>query len=54
MINLICKAVSCAMGVAVVVLSILKQIDMYSGFTMLGLGLVCVSILMLQKGKYIE
>lgn len=49
MINLICKAVACAMGVGVVVLSILKEIDMYSGFTMLGIGLVCVSLSLLQN-----
>ena len=48
-IELGCKGVALAMGVAVVVLSILKQIDMYSGFTMLGIGLACVGIVLLQK-----
>ena len=42
---LICKAVALAMGVATVALSILKQIDVYSGFGMLGIGLVCLSLL---------
>lgn len=35
------RAVALAMGVAVVVLSAMKQIDLYSGFTMLGVGLAC-------------
>lgn len=48
-IELGCKGVALAMGVAVVVLSILKEIDMYSGFTMLGIGLACVGIVLLQK-----
>lgn len=48
-IELGCKGVALAMGVAVVVLSILKQIDLYSGFTMLGLGLACVGIVLMSK-----
>lgn len=48
-IELGCKAVAVAMGVAVVVTSILQEIDMYSGFTMLGIGLACVGIALLQK-----
>lgn len=48
-IELGCKGIALAMGVAVVVLSILKQIDMYSGFTMLGIGLACAGIVLLQK-----
>lgn len=49
---LICKGVALAMGVAVVVLSVLKQIDLYSGFGMLGIGLVCLSLLQfLRKEK---
>ena len=42
---LICKGIALAMGIATVVLSILKQIDMYSGFGMLGIGLASLSIL---------
>ncbi len=41
-IPLILKAVALAMGVAVLVLSILHEIDMYSGFGMLGIGLSCL------------
>jgi transcriptional regulator with XRE-family HTH domain len=48
-IAVIFKAVSLAMGIAVIVLSILKEIDMYSGFTMLGIGLACAGISLLQK-----
>ena len=44
-IPLILKAVALAMGVAVLVLSILHEIDMYSGFGMLGIGLSCLGIL---------
>jgi len=49
MIHLILKAVSLAMGVCVVVLSILKSIDIYSGFTMVGIGMVCAGVVLLQK-----
>lgn len=48
-IELILKVVPVAMGVAVVTLSIMKEIDMYSGFTMLGIGLACIGISMLKK-----
>lgn len=47
-IALVFKAIVLAMGVAVVVLSILKEIDIYSGFTMLGIGLVCTGISFFQ------
>ena len=46
---LICKAIALAMGVAVAVLSMLNQLDMNSGFGMLGVGLVSLSILAFQK-----
>lgn len=48
-IELILKVIPVAMGVAVVTLSIMKEIDMYSGFTMLGIGLACIGISMLRK-----
>ena len=48
-IPLIFKAVSLAMGIAVLVLSILKAINMYSGFFMLGLGLSCMGIFLLSE-----
>lgn len=43
-IVLVCKAITIGMGVAVIVLSILEAIDMYSGFIMLGIGLTCIGI----------
>ena len=38
-----------AMGVAVAVLSVLKRIDLYSGFTMLGIGLACAGLSLFSK-----
>ena len=49
LIDLICKAVALAMGVALFVLSILKQIDLYSGFGMVGIGLACLAVSLLAK-----
>ena len=51
-LHLVFKALALAMGVGTVVLSMLKQIDMYSGFTMLGIGLACVAVTLL--GKLVE
>ncbi len=48
-LHLVFKALALAMGVGTVVLSMLKQIDMYSGFTMLGIGLACVAVTLLGK-----
>ena len=50
MINLILKAVPMAMGVAVVVTSLLGELDVRSGFSMLGIGLVCLGIYLLKRG----
>lgn len=47
--QIVFKALALAMGVCTVVLSILKQIDMYSGFSMLGIGLACVAITLFSK-----
>ena len=49
--DLILTAVPLAMGIAVVVASIMKTIDMYSGLTMLGLGMACMAISELKKRK---
>lgn len=49
LINIILKAVSLAMGVAVTVTSILGELDMKSGFTMLGVGLACVGAYLLKE-----
>ncbi len=47
--NIILKAIPTAMGVAVVVSSLLGELDMKSGFTMLGIGLACVGIYQLRS-----
>lgn len=51
LINIILKAIPVAMGVGVIVTSILGEIDMKSGFTMLGIGLTCVGIYQLRSDK---
>ena len=43
------KGVTLAMGIAVVVLSIMKQIEMDSAITMLGIGLTSLAISSLSK-----
>ena len=53
-ITLIFKAIALAMGIALLVLSILKKIDLYSGFTMMGIGLTCAAITLLQDQKDIK
>lgn len=47
-INVILKAIPVAMGVAVVVTSLLGELDTKSGFTMLGIGLACVGMYLLK------
>ena len=49
LINLILKAVALAMGIAVVVLNILNQIDIKSSIIMLGIGIVCIAIYLLDN-----
>ncbi len=49
LINLIFKAVALAMGIAVAVLNILNQIDIKSSIIMLGIGLVCMAIYLLDN-----
>lgn len=46
--NIILKAVPVAMGVAVVVTSLLGELDIKSAFTMLGIGLACVGVYLLK------
>lgn len=48
LIDLILKAIPVAMGVAVAVTSLLGELDMKSGFSMLGIGLACVGIYLLK------
>lgn len=50
-IQLMLKAVPLAMGIAVTVLSILKEIDPASALTMLGIGLACLSVSALNGGN---
>ena len=49
MIHIIMKAIALAMGVGVVVLSILKKLDVNSGMGMLGIGLICLAVTSLTK-----
>ena len=49
MIHMIMKSVALAMGVGVVVLSILKELEVDSGMAMLGIGLACLAIASLAK-----
>ncbi len=48
-VMLVFKAAALAMGIAVIVLSSMRALDMNSGFTLLGIGLACVGICLLQK-----
>ena len=45
------KAVAMAMGVAVTVLTILNELDVKSGMVMLGFGLSCVGISLMNEKK---
>lgn len=47
--NLAMKGVALAMGVAVVVLSTMNQLDTDAAIPMLGLGLACLAITQLEK-----
>lgn len=49
LIQVILKAIPLAMGIAVAVLSILGQLETQAGFAMLGIGLACVGIYLLEK-----
>lgn len=48
-VNTACKGVALAMGIAVVVLSILGELDSKTGMTMLGLGLAGLAVYALQE-----
>ena len=50
-VQIILKAVPVAMGVAVVVLSVMDELPIQSGFVMLGLGMFCVGISLLNEKK---
>ena len=48
-IDMVLKAITVAMGVAVVVLSVIGHMSARTGFTLLGLGLACSGVLHLKK-----
>ena len=50
-VSLLLTAIPLAMGVSVAVLSVLKEIDLYSGFFMLGIGLFCGALSRLQRSR---
>ena len=50
LMDIILKAVPMAMGIAVLVIALLGELDVKSGFAMLGIGLACAGAYLL-KGK---
>ena len=46
--DLILVSIGLAMGICIIVTSILKQIDMYHAITMLGIGMSCLAIYLLK------
>lgn len=50
-VQIVLKAVPVAMGVAVVVLSVMDELPVQSGFIMLGIGMFCVGISLLNEKK---
>ena len=51
-INTVLIGISLAMGISIVITSLLKQIDMNDAITMLGIGISCVSIYLLKNKNY--
>ena len=51
-IKLICNAIGLAMGIAVIVLYILKKLDTNDAIIMLGVGVFAVSLPAIMKTKY--
>lgn len=51
LINLILKAVAIAMGIGVVVLNILDKIEMKSSIIMLGIGMFCIGLYLLDNNE---
>lgn len=52
-VNLILKVIPIAMGVAVTVLSILGELESKDAITMLGIGMSCIGIYLLQHKEQI-
>ena len=48
-VSIVMKALTLAMGVAVIVLSCLDQLEAQTAAIMLGIGLACAGISMLEK-----
>lgn len=48
-ISVVLKAVALAMGIAVVVLSVMGTMETQTSVTMLGIGLACAGAAMLEK-----
>ena len=51
LINLILKAVALAMGIGVVVLNILDKIEVKSSIIMLGIGMFCIGLYLLDSNE---
>jgi len=51
-IDIVFKAVPMAMGVALAVLSFMKSIDIYSGFSMAGIAIAVMGLDNMRKGRY--
>lgn len=49
LINIVLKAVPVAMGITVIVTSLLGKLDVKSGFSMLGIGVACVGLYLLRN-----
>lgn len=50
-VDIVLRAIPVAMGVSVMVLALLHSIDLYAGFSLLGIGLACAGITLLKKEK---
>ncbi len=50
-IGIALKVVALAMGIAVVVLSVLDKTEMKSAISMLGIGLACLAITQFSEGE---
>ena len=48
-VDIVLKAIPTAMGVAVVVTSLIGKLDVRSGFAMLGIGLACIGVYLLSS-----
>ena len=48
-VNIVLIGIALAMGICIIVTSILKQIDMNNAITMLGIGMSCLAIYLLKN-----